>query len=130
MAESRAIAQVEGEIANKIPLSVSPGGLCVTNIKVEYEGNSGPIPNYIPVKWFKPESESIVERFQTGDRVSIVAHIKMRKEKGQQFYGPQLIGIAAKPASEDDTPVIAAMKAAFDAKSYEDVSLGDDDIPF
>jgi len=120
---SKAIAHLQGEIANDMKLT--PGGLLVMNVLVHYEGPNGPIPNYIPTKFFKPDSEKVYAAFKKGDQVEVLANIKMNKAQGEKYYQINLIGEAIKPADDK----VADIAKAFDAT---DMSLpGDDDsIPF
>lgn len=117
---SKAISQLEGEIANDMKLT--PGGMLQVNILVWYEGNNGQkIPNYIPVKWFKPESEDILARFHKGQEVAVTADVKMNKRKDEQFYQVNLFGTSIELAAND---TLAQLQAAFDADEL------DPDIPF
>jgi len=109
-------------------MKLSPGGLLICNVLVEYEGMNGKmIPNFIPTRWFKPESEQVFAAFKKGDIVEIIGNIKMRKEQNAQYYSPQIIGEAIKPADDK----VAEIADAFDAKDLGDVTFdGEDGIPF
>jgi hypothetical protein len=119
MSNEIAQAHLIGEIANDMKLT--PGGLLTMNILVHYEGPRGPIPNYIPVKAFRPESETILGLYSKGQRVDVLADIKMNKPKGAEYYQINLIIDTIK-----EVGVVGDLKQAFDATE----AFETDGIPF
>lgn len=128
---SSAIAQIKGEIAND--LKVTSGGLCMVNVLVHYEGPRGPIPNYLPIRFFRPESDKVYGSFKKGDEVQVVANLKMNKPQGAQYYQVNIVGESIKLVEGD---LVSKIKREFDAtlvneSDLSDVTFGnDDDIPF
>ena len=94
MTDTYAKATLQGEIANKQGLTTTAGGLLTVNLKVSYEYNGKQIANYIPVRFFGDEAESIALTYKPGMVVKVQADIKMYKGRNDQWHTVALYGTA------------------------------------